>query len=197
MVHYDFKKIYEWPVGARAMVLAFVSILILILGYVIDIWPYQSQINRDRSQESDLKNQLQLMINQQFAMKNDIAQLPTVKALLLNWQQNILTKDELPGVLDDILKVGQNNNLKIVAFNPANEVKDGIYYKTPVSIDMTGTYNQIATFISQLANMPKIINIDAFSISNDKSKLALTESAPLATSDELLTAELDIEIYRK
>jgi type IV pilus assembly protein PilO len=197
MVQYDIKKIYEWPIGARALVLAFVSVMVLILGFIVDIWPYQSQFNNDKLQEVDLKNQLQLMINQQYVMKNDIAQLPTVKALLVNWQKNILTKNELPDILDEIIKIGQNNSLKIIAFNPATEVKDGIYYKTPVSIDMTGTYNQIANFISQLANMPKIINIDSFTLSNNQKNVASTDETQLTTSDVLLTGELDIEIYRK
>lgn len=197
MLNYDIKKMYEWPFGARALVLVFVSVLILLFGYVIDIVPYRTQIQASAAQEEDLKGQLQLMINQQVTMKNDIAQLPAVKALLLDWQKKILTKEELSGVLDEILKIGQDNNLKIISFNPTNEIKDGIYYKTPVSIDMTGTYNQIAIFISQLANMPKLINIDAFTITNDQNKSPSNDSAPLAASDDLFTAELDIEIYRR
>jgi type IV pilus assembly protein PilO len=198
--NYDVKRIYEWPLGARVLVLAVISILILLLGYVIDIRPYKEKIQIGRQQESDLKGQLQLMFDKQITMVHDIAQLPDLKALLAKWQQNILSKDELPGVLDQILKLGQDSQLKIVAFNPAREVKDGIYYKTPVTIDMNGTYDQIAAFISKLANMPKIVNIDDFTLNNNSEKtstVTVTDNTQGLASDTILTAQLDIEIYRK
>lgn len=198
MVNYDIKKIYEWPLGARALILASLLILILLLGYYLDIAPYRVTIYNSAQQEEDLKGQLKLMLDKQITMKNDIAQLLTVNALVLNWQQKILTKAELPGMLDEILKLGQTNNLKIIAFNPANEVKDGIYYKTPVSIDLSGTYDNIASFLSQLINMPKLVNIDAFTLNNDNPKSASANgNSQQLNSDDILTAQLDIEIYRR
>jgi len=198
MVNYDVKNIYQWPLGAKALVIAAIAILLFILGYVADISSYKIQIVNSIKQEADLKEQLQLMLDRQITIKRNIAELPTLKILLANWQQKILSKNELPRILDEILKTGQANQLKIVSFNPANEIKDGIYYKTPVSVDLTGTYDQIATFISQLANMPKLVNIDAFALNrnSDQNTSAVDDSQPL-NSDTMLTAQLDIEIYRK
>lgn len=198
MVNYDVKNMYNWPIGARLLVIFLASLLLFILGYVMDISRFKKQILASVHQEENLKEQLQLMMDKQIKIKSSIADLPTIKGLLANWQGKILSKNELPGMLNEILKTGQVNHLKITAFDPANEIKDGIYFKTPVSIDMTGTYDQIATFISQLANMPKLVNIDAFSLNNHSDKTVATtdETKPL-NSNELFTAKLDIEIYRK
>jgi type IV pilus assembly protein PilO len=198
MVNYDIKNMYNWPVGARILVIVLASILLFIVGYVVDITRYKAQVTSSIQQEENLKEQLQLMMDKQISIKSSIAELPSVKALLLNWQEKILTKNELPGMLNEILKTGQANHLKITAFDPANEIKDGIYFKTPVSIDMSGTYDQIATFISQLANMPKLVNIDAFSVNtNSETNAAPTNDFTSLNSNAQIKAKLDIEIYRK
>lgn len=194
MVKYDIKNIYQWPNGAKALLLISLSVLLFILGYVVDVVRFKTEITNSIKHEADLKGQLQLMMDRQFIVKSNITQLPMMKTRLIEWQKKIISKDELPDLLNKILKTAQSNNLKIVAFNPEGEIKDGIYYKTPVNIDMTGTYDQIATFISQLANFSKLVNIDAFTLTNsDKS---LSDSLSL-NSDAVLTAQLDIEIYRR
>lgn len=197
MINYDVKKIYQWPVGPRVIVFLVAALIVFLICYMIDIPSFKSIIEYDVKQEADMKQQLQLMLDQQITVKGNIAQLPAIKALLQEWQQKIITKPELQSLQNEILKLGQNNQLKINVFNPDDEVKDGIYYKIPVAIDMSGTYDQIANFISQLANMPKLININSFIVSRlqDDNK-APQEIKPL-NSDEVLNAKVDIEIYRK
>jgi len=197
MKTYDIQTIYQWPPFARNIVIAAISILIFIFLYVIDISSYKIQIEQGIKQEADLKQQLQLMLQKQVTVKGNIEQLPMITALLQEWQQRILTKKELPDFLNNIIKAGQANHLKINSFNPANEIRDGIYYKTPVNMDMTGTYDEIARFISQLANMPKLVSIDAFLIRREIDRNSTTENAKPLNSDDVLTAKLDIEIYRK
>ncbi|VVC77065.1 hypothetical protein AQUSIP_23920 [Aquicella siphonis] len=198
MQNLDIKKIYEWPLGMRALVYGLIFVFVFYLGYQLDISPYQLQIKNSVLQEDDLKRQLQLMHENQRKVTRDVEQLPKAKALLSEWQKNIITKNELPDLLDDILKAGTASQLKITTFDPAAEIKDGIYYKTPVSINLSGTYDQIATFISQLANMPKMVNIDAFILNNDAQNdpAASVDSRPL-NSNDILSAVLDIDIYRK
>jgi len=201
MTNYDIKKMYDWPLGLRVLVIVLISIVLFILGYVIDVAHYKVSIASSMQQESNLKEQLQLMVDKQLNVKSSIEELPTEKLLLSRWQQNILSKDELPGMLNEILKIAQNNHLKVIAFDPVSEVKDGMYFKTPISMDITGTYDQIATFISQLANMQKLVNIATFVISrntdpNANTMIADDTGQPL-NSDAILSTKLDIEIYRK
>jgi len=199
MMYYDVKRIYAWPLAVRTVIVIIVSLSIIYLGYLLNLSAYQMQISTNLQQEEDLKQQLKLMLNKQSAITNDIYHLPILKAKLNKWQQNIATAQEVPGLLNVILQYGETNHIKMVTFNPGKEIKDGIYYKTPVSMELAGTYDQIATFISQLANMPKLVNIDTFSLTRESEKdLSVSDSSsnPL-NSDDMLSAQLDIEIYRK
>lgn len=196
MVNYDIKNIYQWPIQAKALVCATAFLLIFILLYIILTVPEKAEIAKSIKHEKDLKDQLKMMLDRQVTVKANIAQLPAIKSILAQWQEKIYTKNELPNALNEIMKLGQANNLKITSFNPADEIKDGIYYKTPVNMDITGTYDHISRFISQIANMPKLVNIDAFLITRTKELNAGKDSGPL-NSNDVLTAKLDIEIYTK
>jgi type IV pilus assembly protein PilO len=196
MKHYDLKRIYEWPFAVQAVMLGVCAFLVLYLAYLIDLSSLQSDIIINEQQVEDSKQQLQIMLNKEVDIKNEISQLPELKALLKQWQQQkFVDQPMLPNLLDTILKEGESNQLKFSAFNPMREVKEGDYTKVPVKIQMTGTFNAIATFISQVANMQKIILIEYFSIKNDGASAAATMSS--LTSDDMLTADLTLEIYRK
>ncbi len=196
MKHFDVKRIYEWPFAMQAVMLGVGALLIIYLGYLIDLSTLQSQIIINEQQVQDLKQQLQSSLNKEVDIKNEVLQLPELKALLKQWQQDkFVDETMLPSLLDTILKEGENNQLKFSTFDPIKEVKEGDYAKVPVKIQMTGTYNEIATFISQIANMQKIVLIGNFSIKKEGSSAAATMSS--LTSDDMLTADMTLEIYRK
>lgn len=198
MMNYDVKKMYEWPRSIRMVVLCLCVIILLFLGYFMDLSPMQSQIVSDDQQVEDAKQQLEMMLNKQVSIANNITQLPKMKAILKDWQQRIVDKSEFPGLLDTILKYGESNNLKFNNFGPSTEIKAGIYTKVPIKIEMTGTYDEIATFLSQVANMQKMILIDDFTIiKQGQMGASSAETFTSLTSDQLLTGELTLEIYRK
>lgn len=198
MMDYDLKNIPEWPLPARAIIFTLAAVSIFAIGYFIDISPYRNYIVTSVQQEADLKRQIQSLIESQVKIKNEIAQLPTLKAKLKDWQTNIVDKADLPAMLNEVLKTAQNNHLKIINFDPGNESKDGIYHKTPVNIDVVGTYDQIAQYVSDLANMSKLVNIDTVFIYDSTPNQPSADNTYTAlNSDEVLSAEIDIEIYTK
>lgn len=195
MMDYDVHKMFEWPLPARVFILAFISLMIIFLGYFFDVSSFQADIQSSLAQEDDLKQQLTLLINKESTIKNDITQLPKLKNTLAQWQEKFVTTSGFPVLLDQILKYGEDNHLKINTVDPGNEVKEGMYYKSPVKINMTGTYDDIANFISQIANMPQMVIIDKYTLNNEITGAA-ENSKPL-NSDDVLSAELEIDIYRK
>lgn len=198
MLNYDLKNIHEWPLPGRLIIITLSAISIFVLGYLIDIAPYRNYIATSVQQEEDLKRQLQSLIESQVKIKNEIAQLPKLKAKLKDWQTHIVDKADLPVMLNEILRTAQDNHLKIINFDPGNETKDGVYHKTPLNIDVIGTYDQIAQYVSDLANMPKLVNVDTVIISDSTPNQPSSDNTynPL-NSDEPLSAEIDVEIYTK
>jgi len=196
MMNFDLKKIFEWPFAAQIALLSVSAIILFYIGYLIDLSPMQSQIVANDQQLTDLKQQLQIMLNKQIEIKTEISQLPQLKLLLKGWQQQKFIDDAtLPGTLNSILKFGENNQLKFNTFDPGKELKEGDYTKIPVKIQMSGTYDETATFISQVASMKKIVRIGDFSMIKEEPSEAETMN-PL-TSDDIFNTQLTLEIFKK
>lgn len=219
MKNYDVSKIYEWPFAIQFIVIGLVTFIISYLLFVIDISSLKSQINSATQTEDDLKSQLNMGFQKEVVAVSDVTKLPDLTNTLKQWQSKFITHEQLPELQDQILKYGKDNQLKFNSFNPGPDVKDGNYKKIPISISMTGTYDQIGSFLSQIVNMNYFVKLGDFTISRrDLTKTSnvaggANQSAQAATqsnsdnsndesntainSDLVLKANLTLEIYTR
>lgn len=182
MAKYDFNNIDQWPAALRYFIYALTCAIVIYLGYFFDISNLTKQLNTIKKQEQDLKQQFEILFNQQSILETDIADLPMLQQTLTMWQKKLIKKGDLPELLNEILKIGTANGLQFNLFNPEAEVKDGIYNRVPIKVVVAGGYNQIATFVSQTANLPWIVVIQNFKLSKQPN------------SDSVL-CELILEVY--
>lgn len=215
MINYDVKKMYEWPLPIQFIVIGLVAVILLYLGYITDISSLQREIETGYSNEQDLKKQLTASYMKQISAANDMVDLSQLQETLKQWQGKLIDASQLPDLQDQILKLGQQSQLKIDSFNPSTPIKDGEYTKIPITISAVGTYDQIASFLSQVANMNNLVRIADFTIgrlptvgskqanqitnvqNNAANDDSTADQTSVINSDTLLKADLNLEIYRK
>jgi type IV pilus assembly protein PilO len=79
---------------------------------------------------------------------------------------------------------------------PVDATKTVSYSKVPIKVVLIGNYHQISDFVSQIANMPVIIAVGNFTISNDGGAQLLGDKlAKQAETQHLLSAELTLDVY--
>ena len=162
----SFKNIGSLPFEVRATVLFGGVVGIFIAGYIVIIAPLISEINGLKQQG--------LMAREEFAKLN--RQLPNLKL----YEQQILELEEVSNillqllpesvdvdeVLRDIYDVAEENEVTIENFNPNDKFESrGFYSELPIKISVTSTYHDFGKFVSDLAEIPRIITLDNFSIS--------------------------------
>jgi len=192
----DFKNIYEWPLIRRSLVIGLVCVVVFYFGYRWDLSSLGTSLTSNRQQESDLKNQLETVISKEATIRDYTSQYSDFQLLLNQWQKKMIRYNELPGLLNDILKMGANYQLYFSLVDPGEDTKEGDYYKVPIKIVAVGSYHQLSEFISQVANLPQILVISDFTISRENKNDELgAKLAAEATEKNLLTAELFLEVY--
>ena len=194
MLDYDLKAVYTWPWAAKLFVIGMFCALIIYMGYFLDITNLVRTMRGIKQQELDVKQQFLSVFHQQSILEGDVAALPKLKALLISWQKKLVQPAALPELLNEILKMGTSNQLQFNLFTPLPEVKEGIYTKVPIKVVIVGGYNQVAGFVSQVANMPWIVVIGDFTIAKMKQETA-AEKAKAVGDEHLLTADLMLEVY--
>lgn len=84
-------------------------------------------------------------------------------------------KQEIPSLLANISKSGQDVGLKFLLFQPKPEIEKGNFAEIPVSIKVVGNYHSVALFFDRVANFTRYVNIKNISM------------APQKVGNELLT----------
>lgn len=132
---------------------------IIYAGYHFIIQDQIAQLERLERQEQSLKKT--------FLDKKALAvNLPAYRAQLKEMEETfgvmveqLPDKTEIPDLLVDITQAGLGRGLNFVQFDPDRERKGGFYAALPIKMVVTGTYHQIAEFVSDLAALPRIVTV--------------------------------------
>lgn len=74
--------------------------------------------------------------------------------------QSLLPRDnEMADLLRTISAAGQQSGLEWVKFQPEAPLVRDYYTENPVLIDVEGGYHQVGTFLGQVANLGRIVNV--------------------------------------
>lgn len=235
MKNMNLNSIHEWPLMTRLLLCFLVFSAVLYLGYKFDLSNQIQALSRDEQQEVNLKQQLELVIQKNKMIEAQVSHLPELQTALNKWKMQLVDYNELPQVLNQILKLGGDNHLFFSLFSPGESVKVTVeakpaapvdtaapaapasapapapapadttaeanthpiqFDKIPIKVVVVGNYHQLADFISQVANMPWIVAVGNFTISNENAVTLLGETlAKQADTQHLLSAELTMDVY--
>ncbi|MCF8061414.1 MAG: type 4a pilus biogenesis protein PilO [Deltaproteobacteria bacterium] len=95
---------------------------------------------------------------------------------------------EIPSLLTNITRLGNEAGLQFLLFTPQNERGRGFYKEIPVSIRVEGTYHNVARFFDSVGRMDRIVNI--LNVSMKPEKVLSTE---LVTSCQAVTYQFTAE----
>ena len=75
---------------------------------------------------------------------------------------------EIPTLLKTITQLGSDSQLEFRLFSPQRERPQDFFIEIPVSIEVSGTYHNVAVFFDKVGAMERIVNILNVSMSPSK-----------------------------
>ena len=152
----------SWTRRTKLFMAGLACIAILIAGYHLIIKEQRSELEVLERQEPQLKNSFlekkALAINLD-AYKAQMVEAEETFGVLLKQLPN---ESEIPDLLIDMTQVGLSRGLQFEQIRPGNTIEKDFYAEKLVNIKANGEYHQIASFISDIAALPRIINVDNF-----------------------------------
>lgn len=160
----DLNNIGSWPAVVRALasVLAFVAVL--ALGYFMHLTDLQAVIERNKAEEASLKQQFTAKVSQAANLEKYTQQMQLMEASFEALLRQLPSDTEVPGLLEDITSAGLNSGLEFEEIKLLAEVTQPFYIELPIKIKVFGSYHDLATFVSAVAGMPRIVTLHDFSI---------------------------------
>ncbi len=75
---------------------------------------------------------------------------------------------EIPGLILDISEKGLSNGLELELFEPQSEVQMDFYAEKPIKIIAKGSYRELATFVSDISGLSRIVTINNIDLKPDE-----------------------------
>lgn len=160
----DFNNIGSWP-SAIKVVAGFVLFLVVTgLGYNFHLKDLQAQLDVQRSQEVSLKEQFSTKAYQAAnldAYKEQMQEMEVSFGALL---KQLPSDTEVPGLLEDITRTGLGSGLEFEEIKLLPEAAQQFYIELPIQIKVVGAYHDLATFVSGVASLPRIVTLHDFDL---------------------------------
>lgn len=189
-------NVYDWPMGLRIAIVFGIALIVFLFGYWWDLGALSDELAHSKNQESELKLQFESGVRREKKLDEELLRFDQMRSVLIAWKKKIINHSQLPEALNEILKIGGVNGLYFTLFSPGEESKEAEYRRLPIKAIVVGDYHQIGSFLSQVANLPWIVVIGDFSITNEtKADVIGPKLAEQAKVQNLLMAELNFDIY--
>lgn len=193
----EFNSLMEDP-GNVSLPIKIIAILIvfsavLFLGYKMIVIEQIEQLARVQSQEANLR----VAYQKKQARAN---QLPAYKTQLSDMQESfgslikqLPSNTEIPGLILDISEKGLSNGLEIDLFEPKPEIRKEFYAEKPIKLKAKGSYDELASFVSDLSALPRIVTINDIRLTPEKEN---KEKKSRQKKSARIIMEATIQTYR-
>jgi type IV pilus assembly protein PilO len=176
----DVNNLSSWPVPVKIGGILIVCGIILFAGYWFLIKGELEEYGDAQAKEASLRetylNKKALAVNLP-AYREQMEDMEQTFGSLLRQLPNTT---EVPDLLVDITQAGLGRGLEFTLFRPEKEQPKDFYAEMPISIQVRGSYHELAQFVSDVAALPRIVtfgDINIISSAGRDNKLTMSAKA--------------------
>lgn len=166
---------WPWPVKLLGLVTIFVAVV--AAGAILDWQGQWETLGRIQQEEEQLKTAF-------LAKKKEAINLDIIKKQLTETQQSfgallkqLPNKSEMDALLTDINQAGLGRGLQFELFRPGPELITGVFAEQPIALKVTGNYDDLGKFASDISQLPRIVTLNNISIVPSGTQLSMDSMA--------------------
>ena len=154
-----FEKVEKLKMIHRILIL--VGTIVLMAGIFVALVyiPKSEEITRLNKEITSLEKKINQAKIKARTLKKFEAEQVEVEAQFREALTLLPNKREIPTLLRSITQLGSDANLEFRLFSPKKEKARDFYIEIPVSMEVSGTYHDVATFFDKVGRMKRIVNI--------------------------------------
>lgn len=149
-----------WPLGPRLVILAGLFVGLLAAAWFVGWSGQLEELDQKKQKEEQLKQEWLDKKRQAVnldAYRKQKQEIDTAFGELLKQLPN---KAEMDAMIVDVSQAALTRGLKTELFKPGAESKKDFYAELPISVQMNGGYNDMASFAGDLARLPRIVTLN-------------------------------------
>lgn len=160
----DVNNLGSWPAPVKFVTCILLLIAALALGYNFYLKDLQGSLDQRRAEEVTLKDQFSAKAFQAANLDAYKVQMKEMEDSFGTLLRQLPSDTEVPGLLEDITRTGLGSGLEFEEIKLQPEVVQQFYIELPIQISVVGSYHDLATFVSGVASLPRIVTLHDFEI---------------------------------
>lgn len=166
-----------WPWSAKIIAFVALFVAVVVAGVFFILQDEWDNLNKAKQEEGQLKESY-------LVKKRQAINLDLIKKQLIETQESfgallkqLPSKSEMDALLTDINQAGLGRGLQFDLFRPSPEKLEGAFAEQPITIKVTGNYDDIGKFSSDIAMLPRIVTLNDISINSSGKSLSMNAVA--------------------
>lgn len=160
----DLNNVGSWPGAVKFIAGLLLLIIVLVLGYNFHLKDMQNMLEQRQQEEVTLKEQFSSKAFQAANLEAYKEQMQEMEVSFGALLRQLPSDTEVPGLLEDITRTGLGSGLEFEEIKLLPEVAQQFYIELPIQIKVTGSYHDLATFVSGVASLPRIVTLHDFQL---------------------------------
>ncbi|MDR1662239.1 MAG: type 4a pilus biogenesis protein PilO [Azoarcus sp.] len=182
-----------WPFAPRIAAFAAALVAVLVTGWFLDWSGQWSKLEKSQQKEQQLRDSWVTKKRQAVNIDEYRRQLSEINRQLETLVKQLPGKAEMESLLSDINQAGLGRGLQFDLFRPLKDSIKEFYAAVPVKISVTGSYQSLGEFASDVARMPRIVTIKNMTLTF---AAAPAQGKKAGAGDERLRLDATAETYR-
>ena len=182
----DFKNAGSLPMPVKLVLLSFLFLILLGLGYWFLWSPSMEEFNQAKAKEEELRQVFLTKKAQAIKVEAYRQQMIDIEKTFGALLKQLPDKSQMDGLLTDINQAGLGRGLEFDLFKPGQESVADFYAEMPIQIKIKGNYHDIGAFATDISKLSRIVTLNDMVI------------APLNkdSKDSILTLDAVAKTYR-
>jgi type IV pilus assembly protein PilO len=189
----DFNDIGSAPVSVRYVILGFLLVIILGIGYWLLIKAKVEQLELVQNIENSLRIDFEAKQAKAANLESYEIQLAEMQELLETMFRQLPSKTEMDKLLVDVSQTALGAGIDVQLFQPNAEAFHDFYAERPISVRMLGDYHQFGEFVSGVASLPRVVILTMHDIALRR---ATSRDVGANAGDGRLILEGTVKTYR-
>ena len=189
----DFKNAGSLPMPVKLVLLSFLFLILLGLGYWFLWSPAIDEFDQAKAKEVELRQVFLTKKAQAIKVEAYKQQMIDIEKTFGALLKQLPDKSQMDGLLTDINQAGLGRGLEFELFKPGQESVADFYAEMPIQIKIKGNYHDIGAFATDISKLSRIVTLNDMSIApmnKDSKDTMLTMDAVAKTYRYLDSSEV-------
>jgi len=179
-----FEKVEKIKMPIRIAIFAGTIVILAVAFWYFVYEPYSTEIAQTEGKIANLQQEINKAKARASNLKRFEVEYAEVDAQFQEALKLLPNTKEIPSLLKSITQLGTDSQLEFLLFSPQRERAQDFFMEIPVSIEVSGTYHNVAIFFDKVGQMERIVNILNVSMTPQKER------------STILTTRCDAVTYR-